>query len=77
MHRRLVSPAINLSSVSEHLPIFNQHIRKHVACLPTNDEFIDIYPYLSTCKISMFAEAALGSEIQPKIKQTYLTNFYE
>lgn len=77
MHRRLVSPAINLSSVSEHLPIFNEHIRKAIAGLPTNDEFIDILPYLSTCKISMFAEAALGSEIEPATKEKYLTNFFE
>lgn len=77
MHRRLVSPSINLSSVSEHLPIFNQHIRSAIDKLPTNGEFIDILPYLSTCKISMFAEAALGSDMEPAIKQTYLKNFTE
>lgn len=77
MHRRLVSPSINLSSVSEHLPIFNRYIRNAMADIPTNGEFIDILPYLSACKISMFAEAALGSDIDPKVKQKYLTNFTE
>lgn len=77
VHRRLVSPTINLSSVSEHLPIFNQHIRNTIAKLPENDKFFDILPYLSTCKISMFAEAALGSNIEPSVKQTYLRNFSE
>lgn len=77
VHRRLVSPSINLSSVSEHLPIFNRHIRKAMTDIPMSKEFIDILPYLSTCKISMFAEAALGSDIELNIKQKYLENFTE
>lgn len=76
MHRRLVSPSINLHSVSAHLPIFNRHIRESVANLPVTDEY-DILPYLSACKISMFAEAALGSEIEPTLKQQYLQQFAE
>lgn len=43
--------------------------------LPVNDGFFDILPYLLTCKISMFAEAALGSEIEPSVKQKYLNQF--
>lgn len=74
-HRRLVSPSINLSSVSAHLPIFNQHIQEAMDNLPNNGEFIDILPYLSTCKIGMFAEAALGSEIEQIVKQKYLQQF--
>lgn len=77
MHRRLVSPSINLSSVNEHLPIFNHHIRKAMADLPVGKEFFDILPYLSACKITTFAEAALGSEIEPSIKHKYLTQFSE
>lgn len=68
---------MNLASVSAHLPIFNHHIRKTVANLPVTDEFIDILPYLSTCKITMFAEAALGSEIETSVKQKYLQQFAE
>lgn len=77
MHRRLVSPSINLASVSEHLPIFNAHLKKALNEIPPSDDFIDILPYLVTCKISMFAEAALGSEIDSNVKQTYLSNFTE
>lgn len=75
IHRRLVSPSINLTSVSAHLPIFNRHIRKTVANLPVTDEFIDILPYLSTCKITMFAEAALGSELEASVRQKFLQQF--
>ncbi|XP_031637232.1 probable cytochrome P450 313a4 [Contarinia nasturtii] len=74
-HRRLLSPSVNLSKVSAHLPIFNQHIQKSIANLPINGDFIDILPYLSTCKIAMFAEAALGSEIEKNVKQKYLQQF--
>lgn len=77
MHRRLVSPSINLSSVSEHLPIFNRHIHKTVTELPTNGDYFDVLPYLLTCKISMFAEAAMGSDIEPSSKKQYLANFTE
>lgn len=63
--------------MSEHLPIFNDHIQKTVANLPANGEFFDILPYLSTCKISIFVEAALGSEFEPKVKQRYLKQFAE
>ena len=75
LHRRLVSPSISLTSVSAHLPIFNQHIHAAMANLPVNNEFFDILPYLLTCKISMFAEAALGSEIESSVKQKYLKQF--
>lgn len=75
MHRRLVSPSISLTSVSAHLPIFNRHIHEAMAHLPANNEFIDILPYLLSCKISMFAEAALGSEIESAVKQKYLKQF--
>lgn len=77
IHRRLVSPTINLSSVSAHLPIFNQHIRNTIDKLPINGQFIDILEYLTECKITMFTEAALGSEWEPHIKQKYLNNFTE
>lgn len=57
--------------------MFNQHIRDCVAKLPVGDEFIDILPYLSTCKISMFAESALGSDFEPGVKEKYLKQFFE
>lgn len=75
LHRRLVSPSISLTSVSAHLPIFNQHIREAMNKLPVINGYFDILPYLLTCKISMFAEAALGSEIEPSVKQKYLNQF--
>lgn len=71
----MVSLSINLSSVSAYLPIFNHHIRKAVTNLPVNGEFIDILPHLSTCKITMFAEAALGFEFEPSVKRKYLLQF--
>lgn len=77
IHRRLVSPAINLSSVSAHLPIFNDNIRKTVANLPANGEFIDILKPLTVCKITMFVEAALGLGWEPEVKQRYLKQFAE
>lgn len=75
MHRRLVGPSINLSSVSAHLPIFNRHIRETVANLPVTDAFIDILPYLSNCKITMFAEAAVGSDFDSSSRDKYLRQF--
>lgn len=77
MHRRLVSPSINLSSVSAHLPMFNQHIHRAVSNLPIGGDYFDILPYLSTCKITMFAETALGSDFEPGVKQKYLKQFFE
>lgn len=77
IHRRLVSPTINSSSVSAHLPVFNQTIRKTIEKMPVNDQFFDILDFLTECKITMFTEAALGSEWEPHIKQTYLRNFTE
>lgn len=76
-HRRLVSPSMNLASVSAHLPIFNRHIRKTVANLPTTNEFIDILPYLLTCKIEMFAEAAMGSDIESSVMKKYCDRYIE
>lgn len=45
--------------------------------MPVNGEFFDILDYLTECKITMFMEAALGSEWEPDVKQTYLRNFTE
>lgn len=72
VHRRLVSPTINQLSVSSHLPIFNKNIRQIVSSLPTNSEFFDILPSMTTCTLTMFAEAALGTEWEPEAKQRYL-----
>lgn len=77
MHRRFVSPLINLPSLRAYLPIFNQHNRKTVANLPVTDEFFDILPYLLNCKITMFTEAALGSDIEPSAKQKFMHFFTE
>lgn len=77
IYRRLVSPTINLPSVSAHLPIFNHNIRKTVANLPAHGKFIDILQNLSVCKITMFVEAALGLDWEPEIKHRYLKQFKE
>lgn len=74
MHRRLVSPTINQASVSMHLPVFNENIRKTIQTLPTN-EYFDIFPTISNCKITMFVEAALGTDWEPDVKQRYLQQF--
>lgn len=73
----MVSPTINLPSVSEHLPIFNDNIRKTIANLPVNDEFFDILQPLTVCKITMFVEAALGLGWEPEVKQRYLKQFIQ
>lgn len=72
-----MSPTINSSSVSAHLPVFNQNIQRTIDKMPVNGEFFDILDYLTECKITMFTEAALGLEWEPHIKQTYLRNFTE
>lgn len=72
VHRRLVSPTINQLSVRTHLPIFNKNIRQNVSSLPTNSEFFDILPSMTTCTLTMFAEAALGTEWEPEAKQRYI-----
>lgn len=72
VHRRLVSPTMNQLSVSSHLPIFNKNIRQIVSSLPTNSDFFDILPSMTTCTLTMFAEAALGTEWEPEAKQRYL-----
>lgn len=77
MHRRLVSPTINQQSVSTHLPVFNENIRKIVSNLPTTGEFFDILPFISKCKMTMFVESALGIDWEPEVKQRYLRQFLE
>lgn len=72
MHRRLVAPIINQFSVNAHIPIFNENIRKIVSVLPLNGEFFDIKPFLIQCKLTMFAEAAFGTNLMPEAKQRYL-----
>lgn len=74
MHRRLVSPTINQQSVSTHLPVFNENIRKIISSLPTNEEF-NILPSITQCKLVMFVEAALGTDWEPEVKQRYLRQF--
>ena len=74
VHRRLVSPTINQSSVNAHLPVFNENIRKSVCNMPTNDYF-DILPSITKCKMTMFIEAALGTDWEPEVKEQYLRNF--
>lgn len=77
VHRRLVGPALNLSSVSAHLPIFNQNIRKAVADLPCDGEFFDILVPLNMCKMTMFLEASLGATLDADTKQKYIQIFAE
>lgn len=75
VHRRLVSPTLNQTSVGAHIPIFNENIRKIVSSLPTNGEFFDILPSIATCMMTMFVEAALGTKWEPEVKQRYLRQF--
>lgn len=77
MHRRLVSPLINLQSLNTYFPIFNEHIKSAVAGLPVAEEFFDMHPYLLNCTVAMFVDAALGSEIEPSAKQKYTQRFTE
>lgn len=77
MHRRLVSPLINPSSLQAYFPIFNNHIRKTVASLPVAEEFYDILPYLLNGSVTMFIEASLGSKLEPSDKQKLLLRFTE
>lgn len=57
-----------------HLPVFNENIRKIVQSLPMN-EYFDILPSISKCKMIMFVEAALGTDWEPDVKQRYLRQF--
>ncbi|XP_031637234.1 cytochrome P450 3A19-like [Contarinia nasturtii] len=75
VHRRFVSPTINQPSVSMHLSVFNENIRKIVLSLSENSEYFDILPSITTCKLTMFVEAALGSEWEIEVKQRYLRQF--
>lgn len=75
VHRRFVSPTINQAGVSLHLPVFNENIRKTVGSLAAN-EYFDILSSISKCKISMFVEAALGTDWEPDVKQSYLRNIF-
>lgn len=75
VHRRLVSPTLSQHSVNVHLPVFNDIIRKTVANLPTTDEFIDILPAIAKCAITMFTEAALGTDWEPEMKQQYIHQY--
>lgn len=72
MHRRLISPTVNQLSVDAHIPIFNENIRKTVTSLPLNGKFVDILPLITQCKMTMFVEAALGTDLQPEVIQRYL-----
>lgn len=73
VHRRLVSPTINQTSVAA--PVFNENIRKIISNLSTMGGFFDILPTIAQCKMIMFVEAALGTEWEPEIKQRYLQQF--
>lgn len=75
-HRRLVGATINKPSVHAHLSTFNDNIRRSVKRLPRN-HFFDLLEEVNVCKISMFVDAALGSQLKPHIKQKYLTQFAE
>lgn len=75
VHRRIVSPTINQTSVGTHLPIFNANIRESVSNLPTIGGFFDILPSIAKCKMTMFTEAALGTELPSDVKQRYLRQF--
>lgn len=77
MHRRIVSPLINPSSLQAYFPIFNNHIRKTVASLPVSKEFIDILPYFLYCTVTMFIETSLGSKLEPNDKQKLMHRFTE
>lgn len=77
IHRRFVSPTINQPSVASHLPVFNDNLRKFVASLPTNGEFFDVLPFISTCLITMFLEAAFGLEWEPEVKERYIAQITE
>lgn len=75
MHRRLVGPTLSQHSVTAHLPVFNENVRKTVASLPTNGQFFDILPSIAKCKMSMFVEAALGTDWEPEMKQRYIHQY--
>lgn len=77
VHRRLVTPLINSTSLQAYYPIFDNQIRKTVANLPVSDDFFDVLPHLLSCTITMFTEAALGSKIEPSAKQKYMRRFKE
>lgn len=75
IHRRLVSPTINLSSVSAHLSVFNNSFRKMLANLPADGQLFDILPSITICTITMFLETALGFDLELKDKERYLELF--
>lgn len=77
IHRRLVSPLINVPSLQAYFPIFNHQIKKTVIDLPITDGYFDILPYLLNCSVTMFTEASLGSEIEPSAKQKYIQRLIE
>lgn len=77
IHRRLVSPTINLASVSAHLSIFNKNFRDMLAKLPTDGQSFDILPSITFCKITMFLETALGCDLDVKDKERYLELYAE
>lgn len=77
MHRRLISPAVSLSSISAHFDIFNRQIRESIDNLPVEDEFFDISIPINICKMTMFLEASLGTELEINIKEKYLQIFAE
>lgn len=76
LHRRLIRPTLSMSSMSEHIDIFNRCIRDSVAALSTSD-FVDIFPSMNMCMLTMFLEASLGSDLNQKSKEQYLHHFNE
>lgn len=66
---------MSLSSVTEHMQIFNRCIRDSIGSLSMENDFFDILPHLNMCMLNMFLEATLGSELDYDMKQQYLENF--
>lgn len=75
LHRRLVRPAVSLSSVTAHLDIFNRCSRQSIASLKVNEQFEDILPPITICMMNIFLEASLGGDLDHRAKQKYLENF--
>lgn len=76
IHRRLVTPILNETSIRPHLMKFNDIIYKTMISLPCdNDETIDLMKYFAICKIDMFVQAALGESLESNVRQKYLNVF--
>lgn len=70
-----MTPTLSRNSVNAHLPVFNENIKKTMENLPTNGEFFDILPLIAKCKMTMFVEAALGTNWESEMKQRYIHQY--